>query len=96
MLSLDDILAPVPGVLFRQSGEELVVVLPSEGRFFVLNRTGAQVFQMIDGRRTLGEIAEAMSQEYQISPERAGQDVLALAGKLLERGVVIKKQREEQ
>ncbi len=96
MLSLDDILAPAPGVLSRQSGEELVVVLPAEGRFFVLNRTGAQVFQMIDGHRTLGEIAEAMSQEYQIPPERAEQDVLALAGKLLERGAVVKKQREEQ
>jgi len=89
MLSLDDVLAHAPGVLFRQSGEELVVVLPAEGRFFVLNRTGARVFQMIDGQRTLREIASALSQEYSISPDRAGQDVLALAGKLLERGAVI-------
>jgi len=96
MLSLDDVLAPAPGVLFRPSGEELVVVLPAEGRFFVLNRTGAQVFQMIDGSRTLGEIAEAMSQEYQIPPERAGQDVLTLAEKLLERGAVVKKQKGSQ
>jgi len=96
MLSLDDVLAPAPGILFRPSGEELVVVLPAEGRFFVLNRTGAQVFQMIDGCRTLGEIAEAMSQEYQIPPERAGQDVLALAVKLLERGAVVKKQKGSQ
>lgn len=92
MLSLDDVLSIAPGVLSRPSGEELVVVLPGAGRFFVLNRTGAVVFGMMDGQRTLREIAAAMSQEYRIPTERAEQDVLALAGKLLERGAVIRKE----
>lgn len=90
MLSLDEVLAVAPGVLSRQSGEEVVVVLPGEGRFFVLNRTGAAVFGMMDGRRTLREIAAAISQEYHIPTGRAEGDVLALAGKLLERGAVVR------
>lgn len=92
MLNLDDVLSVAPGVLSRQSGEELVVVLPEEGRFLVLNRTGAAVFWMMDRRRTLREIAAALSQEYHIPIERAEQDVLVLAGKLLERGAVIKEE----
>lgn len=92
MPDLDDILVIAPDVLSREAQEELVVVLPEKGRFFVLNRTGAAVFRMMDGRRTLREIAARLSEEYRISPERAEQDVLALAGKLLDRGAVIPKE----
>lgn len=92
MLSLDDVVSVAPGVLSRQSGEEVVVVLPEKGRFFVLNRTGAVVFGMMDGQRTLREIAAALSREYCIPAERAEQDVIALAEKLVERGAVIRKE----
>ncbi len=92
MLNLDDVLSVAPDVLSRQSGEEVVVVLLGKGRFFVLNRTGAAVFRMMDGQMTLREIAAALNQEYRVPPERAEQDVLALARKLLERGAIIKKE----
>jgi len=90
MLHLDDVLRIAPGVLFRQSEDELVVVLPGEGRFIVLNRTGAVVFQELNGKRTLDEIATALSESYSVSLERARQDVLAFANKLLERGAAVK------
>ncbi|RLC81638.1 MAG: hypothetical protein DRI61_03620 [Chloroflexi bacterium] len=90
MLHLDDVLRIAPGVLFRQSEDELVVVLPGEGRFIVLNRTGAVVFQELNGKRTLDEIATALSESYSVSLERAQQDVLAFANKLLERGAAVK------
>ena len=96
MLSFDDILSPSPGVLSHQSEDELVVVLPGEGRFIVLNKTGAAVFQMLDGKRTLGEIAAALSESYGISLECARRDVLAFVGKLLERGAVIQKEQEDE
>ncbi len=89
MLGLEEVLSPAPGILSHQTHDELVVVLPGQGRFIVLNKTGAQVFQMMDGSRTLGEIAAALSQQYGIPLERAQQDVLALARKLLERAAVI-------
>lgn len=92
MLSLEEILHPAPGVLAHQVKDELVVVLPGQGRFIVLNKTGAQVFQMMDGTRNLGEIASALSEQYGISFEQAKRDVLALAQKLLERSVIIRKE----
>ncbi len=85
-------LVQVPGALSHQTGDELVVVLPQEGRFIVLNRTGAQVFRMMDGSRTLGEIAEVLSEQYGIPVEQAQRDVLALAGKLLERAAVTRRE----
>jgi len=89
MLTLDDVLLPAPGVVSRESGDELVVVLPERGRFIVLNGTGMEVFQLVDGRRTLGESAATLAGRYDVPLERAQADVLAFAGKLLDRGAVV-------
>ncbi len=95
MLSLDEKLSPAPGILSHQSGDELVVVLPEQGRFLVLNKTGSQVFQMMDGSRSLREIAAVLSEQYGIPVEQAQRDVLALASKLLERAVIIREEVQD-
>lgn len=89
MLTSTEVLAPVPGVISRESEGELVVVLPGQGKFLVLNGTGAEVFRLVDGERTLGEIAAVLGERYDdVSLEQARDDVLALARKLLDRGAV--------
>jgi hypothetical protein len=89
MLSLDDVLTLAPGVISRQSDDELVVVLPMKGKYVVLNSTGAETFQLLDGQRTLGEITSILNERHGVSQERVRIDVLALAEKLLDRGAVI-------
>ena len=88
MLVLDDVLAPAPGLVSRESGDELVVVLPERGKFIVLNGSGAEVFRLVDGRRTLEEIAIALSGRYDVPPEQVQADVLAFAGELLDRDAI--------
>lgn len=88
MLTLDDVLAPAPGVVSRESGDELVVVLPERGKFFVLNGTGAEVFRLVDGRRTLEEIAAALNGRYDVPLGQVQPDVLAFARKLLDRDAI--------
>ncbi len=88
MPNLDDILSVAPGVISRESDGELVVVLPEQGKFVVLNGTGAEVFQLLDGQRSLSEIAVVLSERYEVPLEQAQTDVLALARKLLDRGAV--------
>jgi hypothetical protein len=89
MLILDSVLERAPGVIARDSDDELVVVLPEEGTFFVLNGTGAEIFQLVDGKRTLGQIATALhAQHTEIELERIQADVLAFAGKILGKDAV--------
>jgi tRNA pseudouridine-54 N-methylase len=85
MLDLDDVLVLAPGVVSRESDNELVVVLPEQGKFVVLNETGADVFESMDGQRTLREIAAILSEHHDVPLEQVEADVLTLAGKLLER-----------
>jgi hypothetical protein len=87
-LALDNVLAPVAGAISREAGDELVVVLPEQGRFLVLNGTGAVVFGLVDGKCSLEEIAAALGKQYGVPLGRARDDVLAFAARLLERGAV--------
>jgi len=86
MPNLDNVLSLTPGVVSRESDGELVVVLPEQGKYIVLNGTGADVFQSVDGERSLAEIAAALSERYDVSLEQTQADVLTLAQKLLDRG----------
>lgn len=88
MVNLASVLQPRLGVACRQSGDELVVVLPEQGKYFVLNDTGAQVWRLADGQRTLADIVQSLVKDWGAEPDRAQIDVLNLAEQLVERGAL--------
>jgi len=83
------VLAVESTVVTRESGHELVVVLPEQGKFVVLNATGARMLHLTDGKRTLREIANVMAGEFDAAPAQVESDVLRLAQSLLERGAMV-------
>lgn len=92
MLTLNDVLALAPGVISRESDGELVVVLPQDGKFFVLNGTGAEIFGLLNGQRPLDAIAAALHTHHPGSAlEQVQADVLAFAEKILQRGAALKR-----
>ena len=94
MPNWDDVLAPKPDVVTRESGDELVVVLPRQGKFVVLNPTGARVLQLADGTRTLRDIAAAVAEQYGLDAVRVEEDILDFATLLVERGVLMSVKQE--
>ncbi|MBN1262470.1 MAG: PqqD family protein [Anaerolineae bacterium] len=89
MPTLNDVLAHAPGVVARQSEGELVAVLPAQGKYFVLNGAGAEVFNLANGVRSLREIALSLCDTHTVAQTRVESDVLTFAGQLLERGILI-------
>jgi len=96
MLSWDDVLRVESTIVTRESGGELVVVLPEKGKFVVLNATGARVLRLSDGARALREIADTIAAEFGADLARVESDVLRFAQSLIERGVLIVVKREVQ
>ncbi len=88
MLNWDDVLAAAPSLVTRESEGELVVVLPEQGKFVVLNATGARVLHLSDGTRTLREIADTLSAEFAADQTQVEGDVLRFAQALVERGAL--------
>lgn len=77
-----------PELVWRELDEELVIVRPSDGQIKVLNGVGAFVWQSLDGRRAVGDLAELVSAEYEISAQEAKSDIEDFLGQLTEGGLV--------
>ncbi len=79
---------PLPGVVGQVIEGEAVLVWPERGEVKVLNPVGARIWQLADGRRTMGDIVDIICTEYTVQPAQAQADVLEFAAELERKGVV--------
>ncbi|HML41673.1 MAG TPA: pyrroloquinoline quinone biosynthesis peptide chaperone PqqD [Hyphomicrobium zavarzinii] len=71
---------------------------PGRGRWIILapervfnpDDTAVEVLKRLDGQRSVSEIAEALSQEYQAPLEVVTEDILAMLQDLTDKGVLAK------
>ncbi len=61
---------------------EAVIVLPEIGEIKVLNAVGSRIWDLLDGHRTVAEIAGTIHQEFEVAAEQAQQDVIEFIGEL--------------
>ena len=67
-------------VVWREiEGEHVIVPIHCEAgavnSIYVANETGARIWELIDGNRTLAEIRDMLASEFDLDPGEAGQDL---------------------
>ncbi|MGA2934440.1 MAG: PqqD family protein [Methanomicrobiales archaeon] len=78
-----------PAVLSRDGLDEgKVIVNCDTGAAIAVNRTGALIWALIDGRRNAEEIAEAVRRSFSNAPDTVKDDVAALLITLSEDGFI--------
>jgi len=75
-------------------GEIIIVPLVAgigdlEEDLFTLNDTGKAIWDKLDGRRTLAQVIQELSSEYQAAAGKIEQDVLGLVQELLDRRILV-------
>jgi pyrroloquinoline quinone biosynthesis protein D len=75
------------GVKLRHDADGSAMLLVPEGAL-VLNRVAAAALELVDGTRSLDQIVEGVTSRFDVSTERALEDVQALFERLTERGFV--------
>jgi t-SNARE complex subunit (syntaxin) len=88
MTSLNQIPKPVLGVTGQVVDGEAVLVLPDKGEVKVLNEVGARIWELADGTRTIAEIAELLTQEFEVDIQKAQNDALIFLQQLEQKGVI--------
>jgi hypothetical protein len=88
MLNLDSRPTPNASVQGRRLENEAVLVLPDKGEVKVLNEVGAQIWQLVDGRRTVREIAAAIGADYAVPRPEVETDTLEFVAELAAKGIV--------
>lgn len=88
MHTLTTVPHPHPEIIARRLEKEAVLVMPVKGKIKVLNDVGARVWELIDGRRTVGEIITLIAQEYEISTDTVSPDIHTFLTQLADRGMI--------
>ena len=76
-----------PDLAWRRVDEECILVDPQSSQATVLNPVGARIWELVDGKRSLGAILGQILEEYAVDRERLEKDarefVADLSGKKL-------------
>jgi hypothetical protein len=80
--------AVCPDIVTRRLGDLLVVVSLSSNRIFELNHTGARVWEMMTSGFDEPRAVAALTEEFDVTPESALQEVRALRAQLIEEGLI--------
>jgi methyltransferase-like protein len=76
-------------VVTRKTGNEYVLVPVSDNvadmdSVYTLNETGAFIWELIDGKKSISDLINALAEEYKIDIETAEADVLSFINKMKE------------
>jgi len=77
-----------PDAAARVYDNEAFIVLPHKGQYKILNGVGTRVWDLIDGRRSAGDIARLIADEYETTFETALSDVESFLGDLESHGML--------
>ena len=69
-------------VITELEGKEAVLLNLATKMYYTLNETGLRIWQMLSSGRTLGEISETLSGDFDVTPEKAKESVFNLIGEL--------------
>ncbi len=94
-VSLDASYRPSPDVVARDIEGELIIVPIASGigdledELYTLNETGRSIWDKLDGKMTLSQVIQSLSEEFQALPGEIEADVLGLIEELVKRKIVI-------
>jgi hypothetical protein len=88
VISLDQVVCKDKKTASRIIAGEAIVLTPMNSKIYNLNETGSRIWTWLDGKPTVGELAEQMQREFKVSEEQAQADVIAFLEELAARGMV--------
>ncbi len=94
-IQTNQVYAPSEDVVAREIEGELIIVPlvggmgDLEDELFTLNDTGKAVWDLLDGKRNLGEVSAALAEGFEAPAGDIEADVLGLVEELAKRGMLV-------
>jgi len=82
------ILRPSVDVQGVSMNDETLLLNLSTGRYYTLNRLGSVIWEHCTGRTTVKDIHAVLCDRFEVAPERALDDLLALISQLVQEGLL--------
>ncbi|MDI3461635.1 MAG: hypothetical protein OJF50_000456 [Nitrospira sp.] len=71
----------------NMEGETVLLAL-STGRYYTLNRVGSVIWEHCTGHNTVRDIHAKLCEDFEVAPERALDDLIALVNQLVQEGLL--------
>lgn len=88
IVAKDTVLAFQQAASVRPVGDGAVILLADSGQLYTGNATTEAILRRIDGELPVGELAVALCDEFDIGIEAATADVIEIAERLIDEGVL--------
>lgn len=73
----------------RTIDQETVIIVLNEQKALILNNTGSRVWGLLDGKRSIKEIADTIAKEYLLKPKDAVADVQEFLKSMFSEGAIV-------
>ncbi|MFH0878470.1 MAG: PqqD family protein [Lentisphaerota bacterium] len=78
----------MPEAVFRKMDEETVIVHTQQATVTLVNESGQMIWNALDGKKTAGEIAGLMAEEYDAPEAEMEADLWAFLEELMSKNLV--------
>jgi len=87
-MTVDSLVCAAPDQVSCPLGDETAILNLKTGVYYGLNPLGSQVWTLLDGRRSLGEVRDQILARFDIGREECERDLLELLERLAAEGLV--------
>ena len=87
-IAANSVVSVVEGQVSTEMDGEAVILNLDSGIYFSLNGVGSRIWGLLQSARPVSEIRDTIVDEYEVDPETAERDVLALLGSLAEHKLI--------
>jgi hypothetical protein len=94
-IRMDMVFSHSSDVVTREIDGALIIVPLTSGvgdmedDLFSMNETGTEIWNMLNGKKTVQEIVEALVRQYRAEPDEIEQDVAGIVTELLKRRMLV-------
>ncbi|MDD1701596.1 MAG: PqqD family protein [Methanoregula sp.] len=94
-ITLESTYVPSEDVVSREIEGELIIVPIASGignmedELYTFNDTGRAIWERLDGKRTLRDVAADLAADYAVPVDQITHDVLGLVGELVKRKIIV-------
>ena len=85
---MNDRMVKAEDVIWRQIGDEIVIIRDNGLSTHVLNKTAGHIWEMCDGTCDVNAITESMCERFDVPASQANTDVIATINQLSEKGLL--------
>jgi len=84
---MDKVYSKSPDVVFRKIADECILVpirnnVGDMESIYTLNESASRIWELMDGKRTTGQIAAVIAEEFEAAPKQAEEDLQEILDQL--------------